>query len=99
MFIASLYTYAEAGVKNLFDHFNLSLDWKLKDMRTSGKGFSHQCTNSSSNISVQGVWENFVAGCWFNIKPEWTLSGEIMQRSNNYLWSAAKAAMRSSRTS
>ena len=80
-YTASLYTYAEAGVKNLFDHINLSLDWKLKDMRTSGKGFSHQCTNSSSNISVQGVWENFVAGCWFNIKPEWTLSGEIMQQS------------------
>ena len=80
-YTASLYTFAEAGVKNLFGHFNLTLDWKVKDMRTSGNGFSHQCTNTSSNISFQAVWNSFVAGCWFNIKPEWTLDGEILGMS------------------
>lgn len=77
----SAYAYAEAGVKNLFEHINISLDAKYKHEQTVGEGFHHVNDNFSMNINVQTVWNRFSAGAYFTLKPEWSLRGEFLQKS------------------
>lgn len=80
-FYNSAYVYAEAGVKNLFEHFNISLDAKYKHEQTAGEGFHHVNDNFSMNINFQTVWNRFSAGAYFNLMPEWSLRGEFLGKS------------------
>lgn len=80
----------EFGVNNLWDHVSLSVDGTWKEERTVGTTmaqmddacpYSHVHRNFTSNISVNGVWNNFVTGCYFTMTPEWTLMGEHIYKS------------------
>lgn len=77
----SLYIYGEAGVKNLWEHINIALDAKLKREQSKGEGFHHINDNFSLNLDFQTVWNKFILGCNFNLKPEWTLDGEYLDQS------------------
>lgn len=68
----------DAGVKNLFDHFNLSVYAMYRHEQTKGDGFNHKNDNLSVDIDFQTVWKNFTAGCSFNVKPMWYLRGEFL---------------------
>lgn len=80
-FYNKLYLSAETGVKNLFEHINISLDGKLMREQTKGDGFHHINDNFCLNINVQTVWNKFTAGAYFTIVPEWSLQGEFLWKS------------------
>jgi len=89
----NLWAKAEAGVKNLWGHVNLTADAKYKYMQANGSNFHHSRDNVSANIDFQLVWEKISGGCRFNILPEWVLDGESLisvERSQNiyvqYRW-------------
>ena len=67
---------AEVGVKQLFDHLNITLNGKLKKEEAKGEEFYHDNLNFSSGIKAQFVWKQLVVGCDFDFTPEWTLFGE-----------------------
>lgn len=80
----------EWGINNLWDHVNLWMDGTWKEERTVGTTmaqmddacpYSHVHRNFTSNISVNGVWNNFVTGCYFTMTPEWTLMGQNVYKS------------------
>lgn len=71
----------EMGVKGLLDHVNLSVDGRLKREQTKGTGFYHVNDNLSINVSAQAYWDKFVMGCYFTLKPEWSMQGEFLHKS------------------
>jgi len=77
----TMYASAEAGVKGLWEFLNISLDAKYMHQQSKGETFLHNNNNFTSNINVQAVWEKFNMGAYFNLRPEWVLSGEILSKS------------------
>lgn len=72
---------AELGVKGLFGFLTISLDAAYLHQESRGAGFHHVNDNLSSNINVQAVWEKGNVGAYFNLKPEWQLDGETLNKS------------------
>lgn len=95
-----LWAKAEAGVKGIWEHLNLSADAKVKHMQADGSNFHHTRDNFSSNVSIQLVWEKISGGCYFNVLPEWVLDGETLlsvERNQNiyvqYRWKDLTASL------
>ena len=80
-FYSNLYLAGEAGVKGLWEHLNLSVDGKVMREQTQGEGFEHVNDNFSLNARAQFVWGGFSLGANFNIRPEWWLTGELLNKS------------------
>ena len=75
------YAYAEVGVRNLWDHLNLSLDGTYYHYVSKGSEFSHTRNNFTANANAQFYWNNFVAGANFTLLPQWTLNAETYTMS------------------
>lgn len=80
-YYSNLYLAGETGVKGLWDHLNLSIDGKVMREQTRGEGFEHINDNFSLNARAQLVWGGFSLGANFNIRPEWWLSGELLNKN------------------
>ena len=70
------YTYAEVGVRNLWNHLNLSLDGTYYHYVSKGSEFYHTRDNFTANANAQFYWNNLVAGANFTLLPQWTLNSE-----------------------
>lgn len=77
----NLYTAWELGFKGLLDHINISLDGKLMREQTKGTGFHHINDNLCVNVHAQAYWDKFLVGCYFTLRPEWSLMGEFLNKS------------------
>jgi len=83
---------AEFGVKNLWDHLTISLDVAWKHQESKGEGFHYTRRFVRSDINASYVYKNFVAGCGFNITPDWNLAGEYyhMAERQQYIYAQYK---------
>jgi len=79
-----MYFSFETGVRQLFKHVNISVYGTLRRDKSVGESFSHLHNNFGSGINAQAYWNNFVAGCSFDITPSCSLNGEE-------LWYEAKS--------
>ena len=76
-----LYAYAEVGVRNLWNHLNLSLDGTYYHYVSKGSEFYHTRDNFTANANAQFYWNNLVAGANFTLLPQWTLNSETYTMS------------------
>lgn len=79
-----IYLSFETGVSKLFNHINISIYGTLRRDKSAGESFLHSHDNFASGINAQAYWNNFVAGCNFDITPSCSLNGEE-------LWYEAKS--------
>ena len=70
------YAYAEVGVRNLWNHLNLSFDGTYYHYVSKGSEFYHTRDNFTANANAQFYWNNLVAGANFTLLPQWTLNSE-----------------------
>lgn len=75
-FFNCLYLSFETGVRQLFQHINISFYGSLRRDQSVGGGFSHLNNNFGSGVNAQAYWNNFVVGCNFDITPSCSLNGE-----------------------
>jgi len=71
----------ELGVKDLWDHLTVSLDVAWKHQESKGEDFHYTRRFVRSDINASYVYKQFVAGCGFNITPDWDLIGETYNRA------------------
>jgi len=84
----------EFGVKDLWDHLTVSLDVAWKHQESKGKDFHYTRRFVRSDINASYVYKQFVAGCGFNITPDWDLMGEYYQRAERQQYIYAQYSLK-----
>lgn len=77
----AMWQQVEFGVKDLWNHLTVSLDVAWKHQESKGKDFHYVRRFIRSDINASYVYKQFVAGCGFNITPDWDLYGETYNRA------------------
>jgi len=84
----------ELGVKDLWDHLTVSLDVAWKHQESKGEEFHYVRRFIRSDINASYVNKQFVAGCGFNITPDWDLMGENYARAERQQYIFAQYALK-----
>ncbi len=81
IYFNAMWQQVELGVKDLWKHLTVSLDVAWKHQESKGADFHYVRRFVRSDINASYVYKKFVAGCGFNITPDWDLIGETYNRA------------------
>lgn len=89
----AMWQQAELGVKDLWNHLTISVDVAWKHQESKGTDFHYTRRFIRSDINASYVYKGFVAGCGFNITPDWDLMGETYNRAERQQYIYAQYKM------